>query len=336
MGNGPGGLDDYQDAFRKYKRLQGGFIWEWANHGLLHKDGYYAYGGDFGDQPHIFPEVDSDDDYGTGAHSRDLNSKYTSVFSQDTSSGVPINSNGSFVETEHSPQELAVTPTPQQTVHSSTNQSNTSLPSSVNTDERFDDQPAKISTDASNTPVVAQTPAQSQTPRHTILANSILPSAAASPRSQRSIKARQDLINIIAHGAPSPHRSFILSYRSENIAYHLGMIDRDLFVAIKPQELVSEDWMASNEDTNPSDWTQFMSDGWKRSVPDAARRSVNKARLTALIQARVRFNTVVKFVASEIMLSHPHERIAVVNKFIRVAWVCAGACDSFNYVLIFL
>ncbi|WZH50070.1 glycosyl hydrolases family 2 TIM barrel domain-containing protein [Fusarium acuminatum] len=51
MGNGPGGLDDYQDAFRKYKRLQGGFIWEWANHGILHKDGYYAYGGDFGDEP---------------------------------------------------------------------------------------------------------------------------------------------------------------------------------------------------------------------------------------------------------------------------------------------
>ncbi|KAF4993770.1 hypothetical protein FGRMN_6244 [Fusarium graminum] len=51
MGNGPGGLDDYQEAFRKYKRLQGGFIWEWANHGLVHKDGYYAYGGDFGDEP---------------------------------------------------------------------------------------------------------------------------------------------------------------------------------------------------------------------------------------------------------------------------------------------
>ncbi|KAK0670975.1 family 2 putative glycoside hydrolase [Cercophora samala] len=55
MGNGPGGLEDYQDAFRSYPRLQGGFIWEWANHGLLKKDGdgkeYYAYGGDFGDTP---------------------------------------------------------------------------------------------------------------------------------------------------------------------------------------------------------------------------------------------------------------------------------------------
>jgi beta-galactosidase len=52
MGNGPGALQDYQDMFRKYERLQGGFIWEWANHGLVHKDGFYAYGGDFGEDPH--------------------------------------------------------------------------------------------------------------------------------------------------------------------------------------------------------------------------------------------------------------------------------------------
>lgn len=55
MGNGPGGLREYQDAFHKYRRLQGGFIWEWANHGLTQKleDGtaFYAYGGDFGDMP---------------------------------------------------------------------------------------------------------------------------------------------------------------------------------------------------------------------------------------------------------------------------------------------
>ncbi|KAK4167171.1 glycoside hydrolase [Cladorrhinum sp. PSN259] len=55
MGNGPGWLQDYQDLFRKYPRLQGGFIWEWANHGLLKNDNngksYYAYGGDFGDVP---------------------------------------------------------------------------------------------------------------------------------------------------------------------------------------------------------------------------------------------------------------------------------------------
>lgn len=54
MGNGPGGLEDYQRAFREHERLQGGFIWEWANHGLLTKDGdkqFYAFGGDFEDFP---------------------------------------------------------------------------------------------------------------------------------------------------------------------------------------------------------------------------------------------------------------------------------------------
>ena len=57
MGNGPGALQEYQDAFYKYRRLQGGFIWEWANHGLLKQVGdgsgraFYAYGGDFGDEP---------------------------------------------------------------------------------------------------------------------------------------------------------------------------------------------------------------------------------------------------------------------------------------------
>ncbi|POR38836.1 Beta-galactosidase [Tolypocladium paradoxum] len=55
MGNGPGGLEDYEKAFTDYPRLQGGFIWEWANHGLWKGEkggkGYYAYGGDFGDTP---------------------------------------------------------------------------------------------------------------------------------------------------------------------------------------------------------------------------------------------------------------------------------------------
>jgi beta-galactosidase len=32
MGNGPGGIKEYVDAFYKYPQLQGGFVWEWANH----------------------------------------------------------------------------------------------------------------------------------------------------------------------------------------------------------------------------------------------------------------------------------------------------------------
>jgi beta-galactosidase len=51
MGNGPGGLSEYQELFEKYPRLQGGFIWEWIDHGLRQGD-RYAYGGDFGEPLH--------------------------------------------------------------------------------------------------------------------------------------------------------------------------------------------------------------------------------------------------------------------------------------------
>lgn len=55
MGNGPGAIKEYVEAFYKYPRLMGGFVWEWANHGLrtTNKDGveYMGYGGDFGDDP---------------------------------------------------------------------------------------------------------------------------------------------------------------------------------------------------------------------------------------------------------------------------------------------
>ncbi|PNP53244.1 hypothetical protein THARTR1_06261 [Trichoderma harzianum] len=54
MGNGPGGLADYIDLYRSESLLQGGYIWEWCNHGLLKREGklsYFAYGGDFGDTP---------------------------------------------------------------------------------------------------------------------------------------------------------------------------------------------------------------------------------------------------------------------------------------------
>ncbi|CEJ57103.1 hypothetical protein PMG11_05810 [Penicillium brasilianum] len=52
MGNAPGGLEEYMEAFQKHRRLQGGWIWEWANHGLWDKDrNFYAYGGDFDDYP---------------------------------------------------------------------------------------------------------------------------------------------------------------------------------------------------------------------------------------------------------------------------------------------
>jgi beta-galactosidase len=56
MGNGPGGLADYDAAFDRHPRLLGGFIWEWIDHGLTRADAdgnlFSAYGGDFGERFH--------------------------------------------------------------------------------------------------------------------------------------------------------------------------------------------------------------------------------------------------------------------------------------------
>ncbi|GHU22484.1 hypothetical protein FACS1894172_06040 [Spirochaetia bacterium] len=55
MGNSNGSLADYWDAIENHHGLQGGFIWEWIDHGLeaFTPEGkkYWKYGGDFGDEP---------------------------------------------------------------------------------------------------------------------------------------------------------------------------------------------------------------------------------------------------------------------------------------------
>lgn len=55
MGNSGGNLKEYWDAIETHHGLQGGFIWEWLDHGLRETANgipYWAYGGDFGESRH--------------------------------------------------------------------------------------------------------------------------------------------------------------------------------------------------------------------------------------------------------------------------------------------
>ncbi len=53
MGNSNGGVKEYWDAIYKYPQLQGGFVWDWVDQGLLKEvpgkpgETYFGYGGDF-------------------------------------------------------------------------------------------------------------------------------------------------------------------------------------------------------------------------------------------------------------------------------------------------
>lgn len=52
MGNSTGNLQDYWDVIEAYDIMQGGFIWDWVDQGILTKNEagqtYWAYGGDLG------------------------------------------------------------------------------------------------------------------------------------------------------------------------------------------------------------------------------------------------------------------------------------------------
>ena len=52
MGNGPGGFKEYWEIMESSERFTGGFIWEWADHGVRYDMDGLRYGGDFGEYLH--------------------------------------------------------------------------------------------------------------------------------------------------------------------------------------------------------------------------------------------------------------------------------------------
>ncbi|OFY66026.1 MAG: hypothetical protein A2Y71_02965 [Bacteroidetes bacterium RBG_13_42_15] len=54
MGNSTGNLQDYWNIIEKYPKLQGAFVWDWVDQGMLVTDEngekFWAYGGDFGEE----------------------------------------------------------------------------------------------------------------------------------------------------------------------------------------------------------------------------------------------------------------------------------------------
>lgn len=113
--------------------------------------------------------------------------------------------------------------------------------------------------------------------------------------------------------APRIHQSFVLLQRAEALAEHFAMIDRELFLGLRFEELVLDDWKSS-EGVNILDWAQYLKDRarWKAE-------GRNAEKTTALAAIRGRFNLVANFVISEIILTRPEARPLLFSKFIRVA-----------------
>jgi hypothetical protein len=87
MGNSGGNLSDYWLTFRRFPRLQGGYIWDWVDQGItvVNSQGQamWAYGGDFG-------ELEHDANFclnGLNWPDRGLNEAYGSALSVDSKWG---------------------------------------------------------------------------------------------------------------------------------------------------------------------------------------------------------------------------------------------------------
>ena len=52
MGNALGNFKEYWEEILSHKRMLGGFIWDWADQGIMRGDSVF-YGGDFGDKPNL-------------------------------------------------------------------------------------------------------------------------------------------------------------------------------------------------------------------------------------------------------------------------------------------
>lgn len=114
------------------------------------------------------------------------------------------------------------------------------------------------------------------------------------------------------------HRCWILNFKVDVLIHHFAMIDRELFLGVKPEELILDDWMSCQE-VDVLDWAQYLKDRarWK-----AESRCTEKT--SALAAVRGRFNLMSNFVISEVILTHPNERHTLVAKFIRLAIVSVG------------
>ncbi|KAL1664585.1 hypothetical protein GGF50DRAFT_54504 [Schizophyllum commune] len=128
---------------------------------------------------------------------------------------------------------------------------------------------------------------------------------------------------------PRFHKTFVMNYKAEQLVQHFSMIDRELFISVKFDELISGDWLFC-EEVNVLDWAQYLKDRarWK-----AEQRCADKT--SALAAVRARFNLLANFVVSEIVLTPPSERPMVVDKFIRIAWK-AYQLSSFNTLMAIL
>jgi Gdp/GTP exchange factor required for growth at low temperatures len=169
------------------------------------------------------------------------------------------------------------------------------------------------------TPSIASRSAEEKKPAiEDVLPPEILRGRLAAPGAAPTVSAPIPSTPARIPTVPGTARSWVLAVPTVALAIHFSMIDRELFLAIKFEELVSDDWRSGEaaQAADVLDWGQFLKDRARLKA-----QGVEGYPTSALIAARARFNLLTNFVISEIVDTVPAERPNLAAKFIRVAWV---------------
>ncbi|CAG8518513.1 14908_t:CDS:2, partial [Gigaspora rosea] len=129
-----------------------------------------------------------------------------------------------------------------------------------------------------------------------------------------------------------PYKSFILSYRSEAIAKQFCLIERDLLMQVRWEELVQVSWINNSDVEKDSNAQEIRKEAKKNvkgkskeveSDTDEEKVHVRPIKDGGVDKVIERFNQTIDWVATEIILTHSLEdRVRVIEKFIRIAQKC--------------
>jgi hypothetical protein len=134
---------------------------------------------------------------------------------------------------------------------------------------------------------------------------------------------------------PPVHRCFLLDHRSEAIAQHFTLIERELFCAVDWTDLVTNRWRERSQPYEVVDWeAYYKAQCQARQRAEAAGERHPRTDVETIV---ARFNLTCNWVASQVVLTRRvEERVAVISKLIRVAFKCYQQCNFVTLVEICL
>ncbi|GAA5990430.1 hypothetical protein JCM10908_007368 [Rhodotorula pacifica] len=135
----------------------------------------------------------------------------------------------------------------------------------------------------------------------------------------RSVVVAPPTLRVPTTSAPG-HRAFVLYFRTDVLAQHFTLIERDLLRLLRYQELADGSWRHHIGETDVLDWEMYVKE--RRKAEFEAKESGQRAG-SAVQDVVARFNLTANWISSEILLTaRADERALVIAKFIRLAFKC--------------